>query len=192
MNSLLADAATAQAIGYDRLSAAVRPVRTYPTYETQTLLTWIAARTTRIGIVPRVLAVPFRRPALVAKSASAGREVVDETSFGHWFQPGDHIQDVLSVAIGRVGNCEYLGYRLRVDNADGDFIVEQHAYCTLAKAGRIGWIRMLCSGYQPDPDIDAAQHDMDAGAHAIPPRGRQLAIDTGAGSVLPVPGSRAE
>ena len=67
----VADAATAQAVGYDRLPAAGDPARTYPTYETQTLLTWIAARTTRIGIVPRVLGVPFRRPALVAKAAES-------------------------------------------------------------------------------------------------------------------------
>jgi alkanesulfonate monooxygenase SsuD/methylene tetrahydromethanopterin reductase-like flavin-dependent oxidoreductase (luciferase family) len=66
----VADAATARAVGYDPASAD-RTARTYPTYETQTLLTWIAARTTRIGIVPRVLGVPFRRPALVAKAAES-------------------------------------------------------------------------------------------------------------------------
>jgi alkanesulfonate monooxygenase SsuD/methylene tetrahydromethanopterin reductase-like flavin-dependent oxidoreductase (luciferase family) len=64
-----ADAVTAEAVGYDAVPAAGHPVRTYPTYETQTLLTWIAARTTRIGIVPRVFGVPFRPPALVAKAA---------------------------------------------------------------------------------------------------------------------------
>ena len=67
----VADAATAEAVGYDPVPAAGHPVRTYPTYETQTLLTWIAARTTRIGIMPRVLGVPFRRPALVAKAAES-------------------------------------------------------------------------------------------------------------------------
>jgi len=67
----VADAVTAEAIGYGVVSAAGHPVRTYPTYETQTLLTWIAARTTRIAIVPRVLGVPFRRPALVAKAAES-------------------------------------------------------------------------------------------------------------------------
>ena len=51
----VADTFTAQAVGYDVVSAVGHPVRTYPTYETQTLLTWIAARTTRIGIVTRVL-----------------------------------------------------------------------------------------------------------------------------------------
>ena len=67
----VADAATAEALGYGALPAAGHPVRTYPTYETLTLLTWIAARTRRIGIVPRVLGVPFRRPALVAKAAES-------------------------------------------------------------------------------------------------------------------------
>jgi alkanesulfonate monooxygenase SsuD/methylene tetrahydromethanopterin reductase-like flavin-dependent oxidoreductase (luciferase family) len=67
----VADASTAEAIGYNGTSAAGHPGGTYPTYETQTLLTWIAARTTQIGIVPRVLGVPFRRPALVAKAAES-------------------------------------------------------------------------------------------------------------------------
>jgi alkanesulfonate monooxygenase SsuD/methylene tetrahydromethanopterin reductase-like flavin-dependent oxidoreductase (luciferase family) len=65
----VADAVMAETVGYDAVPANGRPVRTYPTYETQTLLTWIAARTTRIGLVPRVLGVPFRRPALIAKAA---------------------------------------------------------------------------------------------------------------------------
>ena len=67
----MADAVTAEAVGYDAVSGAGHPVRTYPTYEIQTLLTWIAARTTRIAVVPRVLGVPFRRPALVAKAAES-------------------------------------------------------------------------------------------------------------------------
>ena len=67
----VADAAIAEAVGYAVIPAASHPPRTYPTYETLTLLTWIAARTTQIGIVPRVLGVPFRRPALVAKAAES-------------------------------------------------------------------------------------------------------------------------
>jgi alkanesulfonate monooxygenase SsuD/methylene tetrahydromethanopterin reductase-like flavin-dependent oxidoreductase (luciferase family) len=65
----VADAVIAEAVGYDPVPTLGQQAGTYPTYETQTLLTWIAARTTRIGIVPRVLGVPFRRPALVAKVA---------------------------------------------------------------------------------------------------------------------------
>jgi len=67
----VADAAIAEAVGYAVMPAASHRLRTYPTYETLTLLTWIAARTTRIGVIPRVLGVPFRRPALVAKAAES-------------------------------------------------------------------------------------------------------------------------
>ena len=67
----VADALTAETLGYRLVPAVGHPAGTYPMYETQTLLTWIAARTTRIGIVPRVLGVPFRRPALVAKAAES-------------------------------------------------------------------------------------------------------------------------
>lgn len=35
------------------------------------MLTWIAAHTTRIRVASRVLAVPFRRPAMVAKLAAS-------------------------------------------------------------------------------------------------------------------------
>lgn len=65
------DAATARALGYGAIPADGHQVLTYPTYEAHTLLTWIAARTTRIGIVPRVLGVPFRSPVLVAKAAES-------------------------------------------------------------------------------------------------------------------------
>jgi len=72
----VADATTAEALGYGVVHAG-HPIRTYPTYETQTLLTWIAARTTRIRLVPRVLAVPFRRPVLVAKAAESLQRLSD-------------------------------------------------------------------------------------------------------------------
>jgi DNA-binding CsgD family transcriptional regulator len=37
----VADAVTAEAVGYGAMPAAGHPLRTYPTYETQTLLTWM-------------------------------------------------------------------------------------------------------------------------------------------------------
>jgi alkanesulfonate monooxygenase SsuD/methylene tetrahydromethanopterin reductase-like flavin-dependent oxidoreductase (luciferase family) len=67
----IAEALTAEAVGYDFVSASDHPVGSHPSYETVTLLTWIAARTTRIGIASRVLGVPFRRPAMVAKAAES-------------------------------------------------------------------------------------------------------------------------
>jgi len=59
----------AERLGYDFVSAADHPAGSNPSYETTVMLTWIAARTSRIKVASRVLAVPFRRPAMVAKLA---------------------------------------------------------------------------------------------------------------------------
>ena len=60
-------ARTAEELGFDFVSASDHPSGTHPTYETWTMLTWVAAATSRIGIMSRVLSLPFRSPALVAK-----------------------------------------------------------------------------------------------------------------------------
>ena len=59
----------AERLGFDFVSAADHPCGANPSYETTALLTWIAARTSRIQVASRVLGVPFRRPAMVAKLA---------------------------------------------------------------------------------------------------------------------------
>src|SRR6266540_1354813 len=51
---------------------------TAPSYETWTLLTWLAARTTHIRFAPVVLALPNRHPAVLAKMA----ETLDRLSDG--------------------------------------------------------------------------------------------------------------
>ncbi|HWG63670.1 MAG TPA: LLM class flavin-dependent oxidoreductase [Streptosporangiaceae bacterium] len=61
----------AERLGYDFVSAADHPCGANPTYESMTMLTWIAAHTSRINVASRVLAVPFRRPAMVAKLAAS-------------------------------------------------------------------------------------------------------------------------
>ena len=61
----------AERLGYDFVSAADHPCGRDPSYETTAMLTWIAARTSRIKVASRVLAVPFRRPAMVAKLATS-------------------------------------------------------------------------------------------------------------------------
>jgi alkanesulfonate monooxygenase SsuD/methylene tetrahydromethanopterin reductase-like flavin-dependent oxidoreductase (luciferase family) len=73
----LADALAAEAAGYDFVSASDHPVGTKPSFETFTLLTWIAAHTERIGIASRVLGVPFRRPAMLAKMAETLQRLSD-------------------------------------------------------------------------------------------------------------------
>ena len=49
-----------------------------PTFENWTLLTWLAAHTTRIDVAPIVLALPNRHPAVLAKMA----ETLDRLSGG--------------------------------------------------------------------------------------------------------------
>ena len=65
------DARAAEAAGYDFVSASDHPSGTHPSFETWTLLAWIAAATTRITVASRVLGVPYRAPAMVAKMAES-------------------------------------------------------------------------------------------------------------------------
>ena len=67
----VAEALAAERAGYDFVSASDHPVGDHPTYELLSMLTWVAARTTRIGVATRVLGVPFRKPAMVAKAAES-------------------------------------------------------------------------------------------------------------------------
>jgi alkanesulfonate monooxygenase SsuD/methylene tetrahydromethanopterin reductase-like flavin-dependent oxidoreductase (luciferase family) len=64
--------------GFDFVSASDHPSSGHPTLETWTLLSWIAANTTRIGVATRVLGVPNRPPPIVAKMA----ETLDRLSGG--------------------------------------------------------------------------------------------------------------
>ena len=43
---------------------------------------------------------------------------------------------------------ERVGYRFRVANEKGEYLVEQQAYIT-EQDGRIAWIRVVCSGWRP-------------------------------------------
>jgi alkanesulfonate monooxygenase SsuD/methylene tetrahydromethanopterin reductase-like flavin-dependent oxidoreductase (luciferase family) len=76
------DAQSAEALGFDFVSASDHPSGQHPTFESWTMLTWIAAATNRIAVASRVLSLPFRSPALVAKMAesldrlSAGRLIL--------------------------------------------------------------------------------------------------------------------
>lgn len=59
----------AEELGFDFVSTSDHPAGSTPTYECWTVLTWIAAATSRIRVAPRVLGVPYRPPAMVAKMA---------------------------------------------------------------------------------------------------------------------------
>src|SRR5437660_9950125 len=65
----VADARRAEELGFDFVSASDHPCGGQPTFETWTMLSWIAASTSHIRIATKVLGVPYRAPALVAKMA---------------------------------------------------------------------------------------------------------------------------
>ncbi len=65
------DALRAEELGFDFVSASDHPSGTHPTYETWTMLAWIAAATSRVKVASRVLGVPYRSPAMVAKMAES-------------------------------------------------------------------------------------------------------------------------
>jgi len=77
--------------------------------------------------------------------------VIDDVILGSWFEPGDVIKQIESVQAGHVSSRIRIGYRLRVENADGTFTVEQQAYLDLT-GGKITWLRVLCSGFVPVAD----------------------------------------
>lgn len=67
---------------------------------------------------------------------------------GVWFDEGDTIEELDRLDVDSFADRERVGYRLRVRNADGTFLVEQQAYLS-ERDGRIGWLRIMCSGYRP-------------------------------------------
>ncbi len=68
----VAEARDAEALGFDVVSVH-RDVLSGPppSLEAWTLLTWLAARTTTVRLLPNVLALPNRHPAVLAKMAEA-------------------------------------------------------------------------------------------------------------------------
>lgn len=61
----------AESLGFDFVSSNDHPCGTVPTYEVWTMLAWIAASTSTIKVATRVLGVPYRAPAMVAKMAES-------------------------------------------------------------------------------------------------------------------------
>ncbi len=74
----VASARNAEDLGFDFVSVNDHLHGTLARHETWTLLTWIAASTSGIRVASRVLAVPYRHPAVLAKMA----ETLDRLSGG--------------------------------------------------------------------------------------------------------------
>ena len=68
-----------------------------------------------------------------------------------WFEDSDEILALERLECDTVADRERVGYRFSVRNPDGRFLVEQQAYLS-ARDGRIGWMRVVCSGFRPADD----------------------------------------
>jgi probable F420-dependent oxidoreductase len=66
-----AEARHAEALGFDMVSVTDHLAGTRQTFETWTLLAWMAAATERIGLLTNVLGLPYRSPAVTAKMAES-------------------------------------------------------------------------------------------------------------------------
>ena len=64
-----------------------------------------------------------------------------------WFEDSDEIDELVTLETDSFADRERIGYRFRVHNPDGEFLVEQQAYVS-ERDGKIGWMRVLCSGYR--------------------------------------------
>ena len=73
--------------------------------------------------------------------------VVDEI-LRVWFDDTDDIQSLDQLETDSFADRERIGYRFSVTNPKGRFVVEQQAYLE-ERDGRIGWMRVVCSGFRP-------------------------------------------
>ncbi|MCW3033865.1 MAG: hypothetical protein QOK19_2088 [Solirubrobacteraceae bacterium] len=75
-------------------------------------------------------------------------ETVLSTLLANWFEPEDEITELQRLETDQVADRERVGYRFAITNPEGSFVVEQQAYLS-GRAGRIEWMRVVCSGFRP-------------------------------------------
>lgn len=79
---------------------------------------------------------------------AADPDDVLEILFGEWFEDKDEIRALEQVETDAFADRERVGYRFSIENPDGRFLVEQQVYLS-ERDGRIGWMRVVCSGFRP-------------------------------------------
>lgn len=67
----VASARHAEQLGFDLVTVSDHLHGSFPTLETWTLLTWLAASTERVRVAPLVLGLPYRPPPVLAKMAES-------------------------------------------------------------------------------------------------------------------------
>lgn len=83
-------------------------------------------------------------------SAEDSRTAIDEIVLGAWFEPSDDIEAVEEIDSGQVSDRSRVAYRLRIRSGGELYVCEQQAYYAI-DGDRIGWLRVLCSGFRPYP-----------------------------------------
>jgi len=79
---------------------------------------------------------------------ASGPEDVVRSVLSEWFEDDDELEELISFEAAPFADRERVAWSLRGRNDDGPYVVEQQAYLT-AEAGRIVWMRVLCSGKRP-------------------------------------------
>ncbi|MGN6576381.1 MAG: nuclear transport factor 2 family protein [Nocardioides sp.] len=67
---------------------------------------------------------------------------------GHWFPAADGPRELVKTSHDMFADRERVDYRMLVHGTEGDTLVEQTAYYSV-RDGRIGWMRIACSGFRP-------------------------------------------
>ena len=93
-------------------------------------------------------AVDFRALTPNMTWQASGPDDVVESVLREWFEDSDEVEELLSFEARPFADREHVAYSLRGRDEDGPYVVEQQAYFT-AEAGRIVWMRVLCSGKRP-------------------------------------------
>jgi hypothetical protein len=78
-------------------------------------------------------------------------EEVAEIVFGSWFEPKDHVTEVLDLRAEPFADRHHLWYRLRVESDGEPFVVEQQAFFD-APDGSITRMSIVCSGFRTPPE----------------------------------------
>jgi hypothetical protein len=65
-----------------------------------------------------------------------------------WFDEATLVEEVIGVHADAVADRHCVTYRFAGDRPQGPFVIEQHAYF-FDRDGRIGWMRLICSGFRP-------------------------------------------
>jgi hypothetical protein len=74
-----------------------------------------------------------------------------DTIVGLWFGGDRHVKEIEQLEADMIGDMVRVGYRFRATTSAGSAVVEQQAFLAIT-GGKIGAVRLVCSGYHLVPD----------------------------------------